>query len=97
MSVNLRPLRNNLVVEPIEQEERTALGIILPETAKEKPQKGLVVAAGPGELLENGERQGMAVKEGDRVLYARYGGTEVAIADRDLLVLSEDDVLAVLE
>jgi len=97
MSVNLRPLRNNLVVEPIEQEERTALGIILPETAKEKPQKGLVVAVGPGELLENGERQGMAVKEGDKVLYARYGGTEVAIADRDLLILSEDDVLAVLE
>ena len=96
MSIDLRPLRDNLVVEPIEEEERTAMGIILPETAKEKPQRGLVVAVGPGELLGNGERQGMAVKVGDRVLYAKYGGTEVTIGDRDLLVLSQGDVLAVL-
>ena len=96
MSIDLRPLRDNLVVEPIEEDERTAAGIILPETAKEKPQRGLVVAVGPGKLLDNGERQSMAVKVGDRVLYAKYSGTEVTIGDRDLLVLSQGDVLAVL-
>jgi len=96
MSVNLKPLGNHLVVEPIEEEERTSFGIILPETAKEKPQKGAVLAAGPGRRLENGERQAMEVKVGDKVLYAKYGGTDIKIGDQKLLILSEDDILAIL-
>jgi chaperonin GroES len=96
MSENLKPLGNRLVVEPIEQEERTAAGIILPETAKEKPQQGVVVAVGPGALLECGKRQEMSVKVGEKVLYAKYGGTEVKMGGRTLLILREDDVLAVM-
>ena len=92
---NLRPLNNHLVVEPTEQEEQTALGIILPETAKEKPQKGVVIAAGPGRRMENGERQAMEVQVGDSVLYAKYGGTEVKVGDAEYLILREEDVLAV--
>jgi chaperonin GroES len=92
---NLRPLGNHLVVEPTEQEEQTALGIILPETAKEKPQKGVVIAVGPGRRLENGERQAMEVQVGDTVLYAKYGGTEVKVGDTEYLILREEDVLAV--
>ena len=93
----LIPLGNNLVVDPIEEEERTALGIILPETAKEKPQRGVVMAVGPGRRLENGERQPVAVSVGDKVLYAKFGGTEIKIDDRKFLILSEDDVLAVFD
>lgn len=96
MSINLKPLGNRLVVEPIEQEEVTAFGIILPETAKEKPQKGVVLATGAGRRLENGQRQPMEVKVGDKVLYAKYGGTELKLGDRQLIVLSEEDVLAIL-
>jgi len=96
MSINLKPLGNNLVVEPLEQEERTRLGIILPETAKEKPQKGVVLAVGPGRRLENGQRQAMEVKVGDQVIHAKYGGTTVKIGDREVLILSEDDVLAIV-
>ena len=93
----LIPLGNNLVVDPIEEEERTALGIILPETAKERPQRGVVMAVGPGRRLENGERQPVAVSVGDKVLYAKFGGTEIKIDDRKFLILSEDDVLAVFD
>ncbi len=96
MSINLKPLGNRLVVEPIEQEEVTAFGIILPETAKEKPQKGVVLATGAGRRLENGQRQPMEVKVGDKVLYAKYGGTELKLGDRQVIVLSEEDVLAIL-
>lgn len=96
MSINLKPLGNRLVVEPIEQEEMTASGIILPETAKEKPQKGVVLATGAGRRLENGQRQPMEVKVGDKVLYAKYGGTELKLGDRQVIVLSEEDVLAIL-
>jgi chaperonin GroES len=96
MSENLKPLGNRLIVEPTEQEERTAAGIILPETAKEKPQKGVVIAAGPGARNEDGERRAMDVKVGDHVLYARYGGTEVKVGGKTLLILREDDVLAVI-
>ncbi|HHX65343.1 MAG TPA: co-chaperone GroES [Chloroflexi bacterium] len=97
MATNLKPLGNNLVVEPMEQEEQTAFGIILPETAKEKPQKGVVIAVGPGRRLESGERQPMDVKEGDKVLYARYAGTEIKVDDRQVLIVKEDDILAVIE
>jgi chaperonin GroES len=86
-----------VIVEPIEQEEMTAGGIILPETAKEKPQEGKVLAAGPGERDEDGERIPMEVQVGDKVLYAKYSGTEVKMDGKKLLILRESDILAVLE
>jgi chaperonin GroES len=97
-NINLKPLADRLIVEPIEQEEKTASGIILPETAKEKPQEGKVLAVGPGRKDEEGKRIPMDVKEGDRVLYAKYAGTEVKLPDdRKVLVLKESDVLAIVE
>ncbi|QLQ05740.1 MAG: co-chaperone GroES [Anaerolineae bacterium] len=95
--MNLRPLGDRLVVEPVEQEERTASGIILPETAKEKPQEGKVLAAGPGKLNDDGSRSPMDVGVNDRVLYAKYAGTEVKIDGKKLLILRESDILAVIE
>ncbi len=95
--MNLKPLGDRIVVEPIEQEEQTALGIFLPETAKEKPQQGKVIAAGPGMRKENGERIEMDVKVGDKVLYARYAGTTVKVDGKELLILKESDVLAIVE
>jgi chaperonin GroES len=96
--MNLKPLGDRLVVEPIEQEETTAAGILLPETAKEKPQEGRVLAAGPGRVDENGNRVEMEVKEGDRVLYAKYAGTEVKLQpDRKVLIMKESDILALVE
>ena len=95
--LNLRPLSDRLVVDPQEKEEMTASGIILPETAKEKPQKGTVLAAGPGRIDDNGRRIEMDVNTGDVVLYARFAGTEVKINDRKLLILKESDVLAIVE
>lgn len=97
MSVNLKPLGSNLVIEPTEEEEKTASGIILPETAKEKPQRGVVLAVGPGRRLDSGERQAMDVKVGDRVLYPKYGGTEIKVGDKSLLIISEDSILALFE
>ncbi len=97
MALKLRPLADRLVVEPIEQEEMTASGIFVPETAKEKPQEGKVIATGPGRRDDEGERIPMDVAEGDRVLYAKYGGTEVKIDDKKYLILKESDVLAILE
>jgi chaperonin GroES len=95
--VNLKPLGDRLVVEPIEQEETTAAGILLPETAKEKPQEGRVLAAGPGRTDDNGNRVEMEVKEGDRVLYAKYAGTEVKLeGDRKVLIMKESDILALV-
>lgn len=96
MSQNYKPLGNHLVVEPIEKEERTAGGIILPETAKEKPQMGTVIAVGACKRLPNGEILPLSVKVGDRVLYAKYGGTTVKVDQKELLILSEDDVFAVV-
>jgi chaperonin GroES len=95
--LNLKPLGDRLVVEPMEKEERTASGIILPETAKEKPQEGTVLAAGPGRTDDDGKRIPMDVKVGDVVLYAKYAGTEVKIDDKKLLILKESDVLAIVE
>ena len=97
MAMNLRPLGNRLVVKATEDEEMTASGIILPETAKEKPQKGIVLAAGPGLRLESGERQAMSVSVGDNVLFGKYVGTEIKLEDQDVLILREDDVLAIIE
>ncbi len=95
--MNLKPLADRLVVEPIEQEEVTAGGIILPETAKEKPQQGKVLAAGPGRTDEDGDYIKMEVKVGDRVLYAKYSGTEVKMDGKKLLILRESDILAIVE
>ena len=97
MSKKLKPLGDRLVVKPIEQEETTASGLVLPETAKEKPQQGHVEAIGPGRRDEDGKRIEMDVSVGDVVLYAKYAGTEIKIDGQKLLILKESDVLAILE
>ena len=96
MSLNLKPLGERLIVEPIEQEETTAGGIVLPETAKEKPQKGKVVAVGPGARDESGNRIDMDVSADDEVLFAKYAGTEIKIEGKKLLILKESHVLAIV-
>jgi chaperonin GroES len=95
--MTLKPLGDRLLVKPIEQEEKTASGIILPETAKEKPQEGEVLAAGPGGRKEDGTRIEMDVKVGDIVLYAKYAGTEIKMDGVKYLILRESDVLAVVQ
>lgn len=95
--MNLKPLGDRLVVEPKEREQTTASGLILPETAAEKPQEGAVIAIGPGRRDDDGKRVEMDVKVGDSVLYAKYGGTEVKIDGKKLLILKESDVLAIIE
>lgn len=94
--MNLKPLGDRLLVSPIEQEEMTASGIVLPETAKEKPMQGKVIAAGPGARKEDGTRIAMDVKEGDTVLYAKYAGTEIKIDGTKYLIFKETDVLAIV-
>jgi chaperonin GroES len=96
MARKVRPLEDRLLIEPIEQESQTSSGIILPETAKEKPQEGHIIAAGPGRLTEEGERLPMEVAEGDKVLFARYAGTQIKLGDKELLILRESDVLALV-
>ncbi len=95
--MRLRPLGDRVVVEPIEKEERTPSGIILPETAKEKPQEGKVIAVGPGRLNDQGQRIPLDIKEGDRVIFAKYAGTEVKLDDKKYLILRESDIMAVVE
>jgi chaperonin GroES len=95
--MNLKPLGDRLIVEPIEQEGTTASGIVLPETAKEKPMQGKVLAIGPGARNEDGSRIDMDVSVGDIVLYIRYGGTEVKIENKKYLILKETDVLAIVQ
>jgi chaperonin GroES len=97
MARKLKPLADRMVVEPIEQEEVTASGIFVPETAKEKPQEGKVIAVGPGRKDDDGKRIAMDVAEGDRVLYAKYAGTEIKLEDKKYLILKESDILAILE
>ena len=97
IKLNLKPLGDRVVVEPAEKEERTASGIILPETAKEKPQEGEILAVGPGRRDDDGKLIPMDVKKGDTVLYAKYAGTEVKIEDRKLLILKESDILAIVQ
>lgn len=96
MAVNLKPLGDRVVIKPQPREEVTKSGIVLPDTAKEKPQEGIVVAVGPGRLLEDGKRAPMEVNEGDRVIYAKYAGTEIKLEDEDYLILGEKDILAVM-
>jgi chaperonin GroES len=93
--MKVRPLGGRVLVKPCEEEERTPGGIILPDTAKEKPQEGVVVAVGPGKLLENGERRPVAVKVGDVVIFSKYAGTEVKIDGEEYLIVDEDSLLAV--
>ena len=96
MTLNLKPLGDRVVVEPQEQESMTASGLVLPETSKERPQKGTVVAAGPGARGEDGQRVALDVMVGDTVLFATYAGTEFKVEDDELLVISEKDILAVV-
>lgn len=95
--LKLKPLGGRVIVEPIEQEETTAGGILLPETAKEKPQEGKVLAVGPGDRNDKGERIPLDVKVGERVIFAKYSGTEVKVEGKKLLILRESDILATVE
>lgn len=97
MAIHIKPLGSRAVVEPIEQEEVTASGIVLPETAKEKPQKGKVLSVGPGDRDEDGKRIPMDVSVGDTVLFAKYSGTEIKVDNKKLLILRESDILAIVE
>jgi len=97
MALSLKPLGDRVVVEPIEQDEVTAGGIVLPESAKEKPQEGKILAIGPGSRDEDGKRVPMDVKVGDKVLYAKYSGTEFKVDGKKLLILRESDLLAIVE
>jgi chaperonin GroES len=92
--ISIRPLDDRVVVEPLEAEEKTAGGIVLPDTAKEKPQRGTVIAVGPGKLLDSGERGEMSVAVGDEVIYGKYGGTDIEIDGDDVKILREGDILA---
>lgn len=95
--LNLRPLADRVIVEPLEQEEKTASGLLLPETAKEKPQEGLIVAIGPGRWDEEGKKRvEMEVALGDKVVFAKYSGSEIKIGDKKYLILGEKDILAVV-
>jgi chaperonin GroES len=96
-STKLRPLGDRLVIQPTPREEVTKSGIVLPDTAKEKPQEGVVIAAGPGKMLDTGSREAMDVAVGDKVLYAKYAGTEFKVEGDDLLIVSQKDILAVVE
>ena len=97
MALKLNPLNDRVVVTPLNAEEKTAGGVILPDTAREKPNKGKVVAAGPGKLGDDGRRMGLAVKTGDVVLFGKYGGTEVRVDGQEFKILREEDVLGVEE
>ena len=97
MSVSIKPLEDRIVVRPLEAEQTTASGLVIPDTAKEKPQEGQVVAVGPGRVAENGNRVPVDVAEGDVVLYSKYGGTELKYGDQEYLVLGSRDILAIIE
>ncbi|TMG23790.1 MAG: co-chaperone GroES [Chloroflexi bacterium] len=96
-ATQLRPLGDRVVIRPAEREEMTKSGIVIPDTAKEKPQEGFTLAVGPGRILDNGKREQMDVKKGDKVLYAKYSGTEFKVEGEDLLIVGQKDILAVVE
>lgn len=96
-ALKIKPLCDRVVVKVLEQEERTRGGIVLPDTAKEKPQQGEVLAVGTGAILENGQKRPLEVKEGDRVIFSKYAGTEVKLDGEEYLILSERDILAVIQ
>ena len=95
--INLRPLNEKIVVKRLDAEEKTSGGIVLPDTAKEKPKEGVVVALGTGKLLDSGERASFQVKENDRVIFSSYAGTEVKVSGEEYLIMEEQDVLAIVE
>ena len=95
--MKLKPLGDRLIVRAIEEEETTASGIVLPDTAKEKPQEGKVLAIGPGRMLDDGKREPMDVKVGQKVLYAKYAGTEFKVEGEELLIVSQKDILAIVQ
>ena len=96
-TTKLRPLGDRVVIKPTPREEMTKSGIVLPDTAKEKPQEGEIIAAGPGKIGDDGKREPMDVKTGDKVLYAKYAGTEFKVEDEELLIVSQKDILAIVE
>jgi chaperonin GroES len=96
-TTKLRPLGDRVVIQPTPREEMTKSGIVLPDTAKEKPQEGTILAVGPGRILDDGKREAIDVKKGDKVLYAKYAGTEFKVDGDDLLIVSQKDILAVLQ
>ena len=93
----IRPLEDRVVIEPMEAEEKTQGGIVLPDTAKEKPMKGKIIAVGDGKMLESGKRAELLVKKGDKVLYGKYAGTEITVDGKEYLVMRESDILAKIE
>jgi len=95
--MKIRPLHDRVIVQRLEEEESTKGGIIIPDTAKEKPQEGKVIAVGPGKILENGTKIPLDVKVGDRVLFGKYAGTEIKIEGEEYLMMREDDILGVVE
>jgi chaperonin GroES len=95
--MNIRPLQDRIIVERIEEETKTASGLIIPDSAKEKPQQGVVVAAGKGKVLEGGTILPLDIKPGDKVLFGKYAGTEVKIEGKEFLIMREDDILGVVE
>jgi chaperonin GroES len=95
--MNIRPLHDRIIVERVEEETKTAGGLIIPDTAKEKPQQGKVIAVGKGKTTEDGKQLGMDVKVGDRILFGKYSGTEIKIEGKEYLMMREDDVLGVIE
>ena len=94
MTAKLQPMADRVLVKPMEKEEKTKSGIYIPDTAKEKPQEGEVIAVGPGKLTDDGKRIAMDLKVGDTVIYAKYGGTEIKVDDDELMILRESDILA---
>jgi chaperonin GroES len=94
--MNIKPLGERVILKVLESEERTKSGIVLPDTAKEKPQMGKVIAVGPGKILDNGQRVPLDVKTGDKVLFAKYAGTEVKLDEEEYMVLKENDILAIV-
>jgi len=92
----IRPLGDKVLVRRVEAEEKTAGGIVLPDTAKEKPKRGKIIAVGQGRLLDDGKRAKMQVKKGDEVLFSSYAGTDITVADKEMMIMSEDDILAII-
>jgi chaperonin GroES len=94
--MNVKPLADRIIIKPLEADQKTAGGIIIPDNAKEKPQKGEVMAAGPGKVADNGQKIAMSLKKGDKVLYGKYSGSEVTIDGEEYIIMRESDVLAVI-
>ena len=95
--MNLRPLNDRVVVKRMEEEQKTAGGIIIPDTAKEKPIQGEILAAGNGRIMEDGTRRALDVKAGDRILFSKYAGTDITVEGQEVLIMREDDILAIIE